>query len=386
MDSRLSKQIQCSVCLGDFTDPVSLLCDHTFCRQCISNHSQSCRLKLCPECRRPYTMWDIRSNRVLRNMVTAVREHLSEQQALRDMNVATCGASARVFEEPEKLVCSDHQERLKLFCETDQKLVCLICRDGERHQGHTFKPVEEAAEPRKWWTEKGLDFVEEMKEKESCCENNDVASPTTKFKSAVKSVNLTPNSLLLGLHETHLQFIVWKEMLGFIKPVPDRNVIHDCHDPYLRVSSDGRSVIRTSKKGIFLRHKDYRPLARTHKTFQSGQHYWEVDVGAKIDWSVGFDGGCISNLNKDIGLHLKHDQGYCIKEYETVTEIDLTVKPRRIGLYLDCDRCQVCFYNADDMTLLHTSTYPSPIPYSLSLSPGAYLAGKNADPLTVTWN
>lgn len=163
-------------------------------------------------------------------------------------------------------------------------------------------------------------------------------------------------------------------------------MIHDCHDPYLRVSSDGRSVIRTSKKGIFLRHKDYRPLARTHKTFQSGQHYWEVDVGAKIDWSVGFDGGCISNLNKDIGLHLKHDQGYCIKEYETVTEIDLTVKPRRIGLYLDCDRCQVCFYNADDMTLLHTSTYPSSIPYSLSLSPGACLGGKNADPLTVTWN
>ncbi len=168
--------------------------------------------------------------------------------------------------------------------------------------------------------------------------------------------------------------------------VPDRNVVHDCHDPYLRVSSDGRSVIRTSKKGIFLRHKDYRPLSRTHKTFQSGQHYWEVDVGAKIDWSVGFDGGCISNLNKDIGLHLKHDQGYCIKEYETVTELDLTVKPRRIGLYLDCDRCQVCFYNADDMTLLHTSTYPSSIPYSLSLSPGAYLGGKNADPLTVTWN
>ncbi|XP_016142986.1 E3 ubiquitin-protein ligase TRIM17-like [Sinocyclocheilus grahami] len=164
MDSRLSKQIQCSVCVGDFTDPVSLLCDHTFCRQCISNHSQSCRLKLCPECRRPYTMWDLRSNRVLRNMVHAVREHLSEQQALRDGNVAACGAGARVFEEPEKLVCSDHQERLKLFCETDQKLVCLICRDGERHQGHTFKPVEQAAEPRKNLLLEPLSFLSKENE------------------------------------------------------------------------------------------------------------------------------------------------------------------------------------------------------------------------------
>ncbi|XP_051980787.1 tripartite motif containing 109 [Xyrauchen texanus] len=498
MDSRLSKQIQCSVCLGDFTDPVSLLCDHTFCRQCISSHSHSTRLRLCPECRRPYTMWDLRSNRVLRNMVDAVREHLTEQQALKDTSAsgADSGRAMRVFEEPEKLVCFDHNERLKLFCETDKKLVCLICRDCEKHQGHMFKPVEEAAEPRKnllleplsflskenedlealikkqtneiskteersrqlsaqisaqfvemhqflskkeeevkkmlekeekdmvermkrnrteieeklnderekegilhsvfetdqpdgflqWWTDKGLEFLEEMKDNESCRENNENASQTIQFKSKVKDLNVTPNSLFLGLHETHLQFVVWKEMLGLIKPVPDRNVIYDCHDPYLRVSSDGRSVIRTSKKGIFLHQKLYRPLARTHKTFQSGQHYWEVDVGAKVDWSVGFDGGCISNLNKDIGLHLKHDQGYYIKEYETVKEIDLMVKPRRIGLYLDCDRCQVCFYNADDMTLLHTTTYTSSIPYTLSLSPGAYLAEKNADPLTVCWN
>ncbi|XP_065117317.1 tripartite motif containing 109 [Paramisgurnus dabryanus] len=498
MDSLLSKQIQCSVCLGDFTDPVSLLCDHTFCRQCISSHSHSSRLRLCPECRRPYTMWDLRSNRVLRNMVDAVREHLTEQQAQRDMVASGAHSGAmRLFEEPEKLVCSDHKERLKLFCETDQKLVCLICRDCVKHQGHMFKPVEEAAEPRKnslleplsflskenedmealmkkqtheiskteersrqlsaqisaqfeemhqflkkkeeevkkllekeekdmvekmkrnrteieeklndgrekeailhsvletnqpdgflqWWIEKGMEFVEEMKDEENHNdENNESVSQTTQFKSAVKVLNVTPNTLFLGLRETHLQFTVWKEMLGSIKPVPDHNVIYDCHDPYLRVSTDSRCVVRTSKKGIFLRHKDYRPVARTHKTFQSGQHYWEVDVGGKIDWSVGFDGGCISNLNKDIGLHLKHDRGYSIKEYDTEKEIDLTVKPQRIGLYLDCDRCQVCFYNADDMTLLHTSTYPCAIPYSLSLSPGAYLAGKNADPLTVTWN
>lgn len=153
MDSRLFKQIQCSVCLGEFTDPVSLLCDHTFCRQCISNHSQSSsRLRQCPECRRPYTMWDLRSNRVLRNMVDAVREHLTEQQAVKDRNVAIAGANvprAGLLMEPEKLVCPDHDERFKLFCETDQKLVCLICRDGDKHQGHKFKPVDEAAEPKK---------------------------------------------------------------------------------------------------------------------------------------------------------------------------------------------------------------------------------------------
>ncbi|MCI4374633.1 hypothetical protein PGIGA_G00008430 [Pangasianodon gigas] len=500
MDSRLFKQIQCSVCLGEFTDPVSLLCDHTFCRQCISNHSQtSSRLRLCPECRRPYTMWDLRSNRVLRNMVDAVREHLTEQQAMRDRNVTVAGANgprAGLLMEPEKLVCPDHDERLKLFCETDQKLVCLICRDGDKHQGHKFKPVDEAAEPKKemlkeplgflskenkeleelikrqtneitkteerskqisaqisaqfqemhqflrekeqevkallekeervvvekmqknkngieeklntgkeheevlksvietdrpdgflqWWTEHGLGFVEGFREVDSWSKRNDNASQSPEYKSRVKGLSVTSESLFLGPYETHLQFFVWKKMLGSIKPVPDRNVISDCHDPYLRVSSDGRSVTRTDKKGIFYRQKDYRPLARTHKSFQSGQHYWEVDVGEKIDWSVGVDGGSISNLNKNIRLQLKHNQGYSVKENSTETDKELEVKPHRIGLYLDCDRHQVCFYNADDMTLLHMSTYLSFTPYSLSLSPGAYLQGKNADPLTVCWN
>ncbi|KAI4874821.1 hypothetical protein NFI96_023759 [Prochilodus magdalenae] len=487
MDSRLSKQIQCSVCLGDFVDPVSLLCDHTFCRQCISNHSQTSRgLRLCPECRRPYTMWDLRSNRVLRNMVDAVREHLSEQQALRERNSGQDRAGPVL--EPEKLVCPDHAERLKLFCETDQKLVCLICRDGEKHQGHKFKPVDEAAEPKKellreplsflakenkdleeliktqtaeitkteerskllsaqiaaqfeemhqflrekeqkvktllekeeravvermqenrneieeklnrgreeeavlhsvlesdqpdgflqWWTEKGLDIVEGMRES-----NGSSGEPA---ESRLRGLSVMPDSLFLGPYETHLQFFVWKELLGSIKPVPDRNVISDCHDPYLRVSSDGRSVTRTAKKGIFYRQKDYRPLARTHKTFQSGQHYWEVEVGEKTDWSVGVDGGCISNPNKDIRLQLKHDQGYRVKESGTETDKELAVKPRRIGLYLDCDRRQLCFYNAEDMTVLHSSNYSSSTPYSLSLSPGAYLSDRNADPLTVCWN
>ncbi|XP_066538985.1 zinc-binding protein A33-like [Hoplias malabaricus] len=496
MDSRLSKQIQCSVCLGDFVDPVSLLCDHTFCRQCISNHSQTSRgLRLCPECRRPYTMWDLRSNRVLRNMVEAVREHLSEQQALTDTG-ASCPGSDRtrrqtgLIPEPEQLLCSDHNEKLKLFCETDQNLVCLICRDGDKHQGHRFKPVDEAAEPKKvmlreplsflskenkdleelikkqtteiskteekskelsaqfsaqfeemhqflrekeqkvktllereeramvetmqknrteiqeklnrgreeeailhsvldtdrpdgflqWWTEKGLDLVEEMRER------NENGPETTEFRSRLKDLRILPESLFLGPYETHLQFIVWKEMLGSIKTVPDRNVISDCHDPYLRVSSDGRSVTRTNKKGIFNNQKDYRPLARTHKSFQTGQHYWEVDVGQKLDWSVGLDEGCINNTNKDIRLQLKSDEGYYIKENGTESVKELAVKPQRIGLYLDCDRRKVCFYNADDMTLLHSSIYPSSNPYTLSLSPGACLQGRNADPLIISWN
>ncbi|XP_018534691.1 nuclear factor 7, ovary isoform X3 [Lates calcarifer] len=42
-------------------------------------------------------------------------------------------------------LCPEHEEKLKLFCVTDQQLACIICRDGERHEGHKFNPVKEAA-------------------------------------------------------------------------------------------------------------------------------------------------------------------------------------------------------------------------------------------------
>lgn len=41
--------------------------------------------------------------------------------------------------------CPEHDEKLKLFCVTDQQLTCIICRDCERHEGHKFKPIKEAA-------------------------------------------------------------------------------------------------------------------------------------------------------------------------------------------------------------------------------------------------
>eukprot|EP00062_Callorhinchus_milii_P028009 gi/632992021/ref/XP_007884888.1/ PREDICTED: E3 ubiquitin-protein ligase TRIM17-like [Callorhinchus milii] len=42
--------------------------------------------------------------------------------------------------------CEKHREDLKLFCETDQKLICSICRDAKEHRGHSFLPIDEAAE------------------------------------------------------------------------------------------------------------------------------------------------------------------------------------------------------------------------------------------------
>ncbi|XP_051899452.1 zinc-binding protein A33-like [Pristis pectinata] len=47
---------------------------------------------------------------------------------------------------PPHLYCSLHEEELKLFCETDRKLICGICRDSREHKYHQYLPVNEALE------------------------------------------------------------------------------------------------------------------------------------------------------------------------------------------------------------------------------------------------
>ncbi|XP_029357164.1 tripartite motif-containing protein 35-like [Echeneis naucrates] len=43
-------------------------------------------------------------------------------------------------------LCSLHSEKLRLFCLEHQQPVCVVCRDSKTHTGHTFSPIDEAAE------------------------------------------------------------------------------------------------------------------------------------------------------------------------------------------------------------------------------------------------
>uniref|UniRef100_A0A4W6FDA2 B30.2/SPRY domain-containing protein n=1 Tax=Lates calcarifer TaxID=8187 RepID=A0A4W6FDA2_LATCA len=43
-------------------------------------------------------------------------------------------------------LCSLHSEKLKLFCLDHQQPVCVVCRDSKTHNGHRFRPIDEAAQ------------------------------------------------------------------------------------------------------------------------------------------------------------------------------------------------------------------------------------------------
>ncbi|XP_043534307.1 nuclear factor 7, brain-like [Chiloscyllium plagiosum] len=143
---RLTEEAVCPICLDFFTDPLTLECGHNFCRSCITQSWEKKEINSCPECREEFPERNLRVNRALANLAEGARKLKLDPK-----------------EKESKPHCEKHQIELELFCETDRKLICLICRDSREHKSHDFRPVNEAVEIYKDKLKSSLDSLTEKK-------------------------------------------------------------------------------------------------------------------------------------------------------------------------------------------------------------------------------
>ncbi|XP_072094799.1 zinc-binding protein A33-like [Mobula birostris] len=141
-----TEEVICPICLDFFTDPVILECGHNFCRSCITQYWEREERNSCPECRLVFTDRNLRANRALVNLAEKFRNLIPNQKG-----------------KENKLHCEEHEEELKLFCETDKTLICLICRDAQKHREHRFMPIKEAVKIYKDQLESSLDSLTKKK-------------------------------------------------------------------------------------------------------------------------------------------------------------------------------------------------------------------------------
>ncbi|XP_037606996.1 zinc-binding protein A33-like [Sebastes umbrosus] len=120
----------CPVCCEIFKDPVVLLCGHSFCKHCLQEWWRQSGLQTCPVCKEIFPMTQPPRNLSLRNLSDNLR-----QEKIKRANSGS------------KDICRLHSEKLKLFCQDDQQLICVICRDAQKHKTHNCVPINEAAEP-----------------------------------------------------------------------------------------------------------------------------------------------------------------------------------------------------------------------------------------------
>ncbi|XP_078497876.1 E3 ubiquitin-protein ligase TRIM39-like [Lissotriton helveticus] len=130
----LQEEATCSICLEYFTDPVMIIdCGHNFCRSCITQSWEGRDGNFpCPQCREISSGRNLRPNRQLGNMVEIAKQlHLPPVKP------------------PEENLCEKHDEKLRLFCAEDQRMICWVCRESKEHKTHSASPIEEAAEEHK---------------------------------------------------------------------------------------------------------------------------------------------------------------------------------------------------------------------------------------------
>ncbi|KAI4890293.1 hypothetical protein NFI96_026069 [Prochilodus magdalenae] len=122
------EDLSCPVCCEIFKDPVIMGCSHSVCKDCLQKFWETKGSRECPVCRR-------RSSKNL-PLVNLALKNLCEGFLQERRQRASAG--------PEH-ICSEHSEKLRLFCLDDLQPVCVVCRDSKRHTGHRFLPLQEAA-------------------------------------------------------------------------------------------------------------------------------------------------------------------------------------------------------------------------------------------------
>ncbi|XP_073331667.1 zinc finger protein RFP [Pagrus major] len=127
------------------------------------------------------------------------------------------------------------------------------------------------------------------------------------------------------------------------------------------------------------------------EAISSGRHYWEVEVGGKTDWDLGVARQSINRRGKievtpSNGywfLSLRDKNKYAFRT-EPSTDVQITLRPNKIGVFVDFENGQVSFYNVDAKIHIYTFNdvfneciYPF-------FSPCTNKSGKNDGPLTIT--
>ncbi|XP_076141567.1 tripartite motif-containing protein 60-like isoform X2 [Alosa pseudoharengus] len=145
----LEDELSCPVCRELFSDPLLLCCGHSFCRSCLEEswRERGREERRCPLCRhQSQNSRDfVAPNLALRNLCEAFskdREPTDDLNNLTDVlqvNRELLGPRSR-----SQVVCPEHSQRLQLYCQDDEQLVCVECV-SQLHHSHTFSSVSKAA-------------------------------------------------------------------------------------------------------------------------------------------------------------------------------------------------------------------------------------------------
>ncbi|XP_051993071.1 E3 ubiquitin-protein ligase TRIM39-like isoform X1 [Xyrauchen texanus] len=191
----LFEELQCSICLDVFTDPVTTPCGHNFCKICLKDCWDSSLQCFCPVCIEKFPLRpNLKINITFREVVEQFKRRKNPakpgevqcdactnikqkaQKSCLDCGVTYCETHLephytvaklkkhkliKPVDNLEDYMCQKHKRPLEWFCLHDRICVCLFCSLTD-HKPHNTVPIEESSEARKAQVEKKLTEVHQM--------------------------------------------------------------------------------------------------------------------------------------------------------------------------------------------------------------------------------
>ncbi|XP_044130971.1 E3 ubiquitin-protein ligase TRIM39-like [Bufo gargarizans] len=232
--AELRDELNCSICLNIYTDPVTLRCGHNFCRGCIDlalNSQRRSRVYNCPDCRQVFNQRpSLCTNVTLRSIVKhfqpppgqrgkagvictyclhcpvpAVKSCVLCEASLCGRHLKAHNKSPEhVLIEPttslENRKCSTHKKILEYYCPKDQVCICVYCRVDGDHNGHQVQSLDEASKEKKKKLTKVLETLT-SKKKEAETKIQNLQERLKKEKGKAAKIKGKVNALFTDLRK-----------------------------------------------------------------------------------------------------------------------------------------------------------------------------------------
>ncbi|XP_058867815.1 butyrophilin subfamily 2 member A2-like isoform X2 [Acipenser ruthenus] len=156
----------------------------------------------------------------------------------------------------------------------------------------------------------------------------------------------------------------WKWILN--SAVDSLTLDLDAAHPRLTLPVDEKQVRRKRQDHNNPQRFDYRRCVLGREGFTSGRHYWELGVGDNTFWRLGV---CRESAQRQGEFIMTPQQGYWTVEWDgdedkdeftavtdPQTPLPLSLKPQKLGVYLDYEEGRLSFYNVETRSHIYTFT------------------------------
>ncbi|XP_030053314.1 E3 ubiquitin-protein ligase TRIM39 isoform X2 [Microcaecilia unicolor] len=376
----LQDEATCSICLEYFRDPVSVECGHSFCRPCISEAWRGIYTNFsCPQCRKTSKWKKLRPNRQLANVVEISRRIVAQEQegklqsrleplrkelakaqeakSAEERKISTLTEKVRA----EKHKCvrelaqlrqmlSDREHAMFTRLEEAEKRIALMGQGNVEKLGKKISSLTQLiAEIEQKSQQPAKEFLKDVSKTLSrsdyvTFQHPDPASSVKKYR--------TNSSLVIGPKD-------------WIKNYRVSLTVDPLTAHVQLVLSRDKRTMKYVEDALFFSENPERfngkPCALARQGFFHGLHYWEVEVGGGVYWTVGAAKESVRRkgtfmIKPSGGIWAIGLLGMYRDEYWAFTSTDTPLDPKEspsiIGVFLDCDKGQISFFNAKSMETL----------------------------------